>query len=95
VSLLLGYRAISPNGVHPANSGVTPLHLAASLGRLDVVKLLLEQDDIDDSLRDIHGKTCKEVAKTKEVARVIEGIDPLQHSLLSVLNYGTQIHDLS
>ena len=73
VSLLLGYRAISPNGVYPAGSGVTPLHLAASLGRIDVVKLLMDQPDIDDSLRDVHGKTCKEVAKTKEVARVIDG----------------------
>jgi len=59
------------------------------------VKLLLEQGDIDDSLRDIHGKTCKEVAKTKEIARVIEGMAFFQYSLLTTLNYRTQIHDLS
>ena len=50
VALLLSHRAISPNGIHPPGSGTTPLHLAASLGRLDVVNLLLDQEAIDDSL---------------------------------------------
>lgn len=73
VSLLLSYRAISPNGVHPSGSGTTPLHLAASLGRADVVSLLLDQESIDDTLLDKHGKTCKEVANGREAAKVIEG----------------------
>jgi oxysterol-binding protein 1 len=59
--------------VHPQGSGTTPLHLAASLGRIDIVNLLLEQDGIDDTLRDIHGKTCREVAKSKECIRAIDG----------------------
>ncbi|TFK26056.1 oxysterol-binding protein [Coprinopsis marcescibilis] len=72
VSLLLAHRAVSPNGVHPPGSGTTPLHLAASLGRVDIVNLLLEQELIDDSLRDSSGKTCRDVARNKETIRAID-----------------------
>jgi hypothetical protein len=74
VSLLLAHRAISPNGIHPPGSGTTPLHLAASLGRLDIVTVLLEQENIDDSLRDSHGRTCRDVARGKDVIRAIDGV---------------------
>ncbi|KAH6904642.1 hypothetical protein BKA70DRAFT_1153845 [Coprinopsis sp. MPI-PUGE-AT-0042] len=70
--MLLAHRAISPNGVHPPGSRTTPLHLAAALGRVDVVNLLLEQDGIDDSLKDSNGKTCKEVARSKDIVRAID-----------------------
>ena len=73
VQLLLSHRSISPNGIHPPGSGTTPLHLAASLGRADVVNLLLEQESIDDSLRDSLGKTCRDLARGKEVTRTIDG----------------------
>jgi len=73
VALLLGHRAISPNGIHPPGSGTTPLHLAASLGRVDIVNLLLEQENVDDSLRDANGKTCKGVARGKDVIKAIDG----------------------
>jgi ankyrin repeat protein len=73
ISLLLSNRAISPNSIHPANSGTTALHLAASLGRADVVKVLLEQPDIDDTIKDFQGRTCLEVAKGKSVTKLIEG----------------------
>ena len=76
IRLLLSHRSISPNGIHPPGSGTTPLHLAASLGRVDVVILLLEQEDIDDSLRDSQGKTCRDLARVKEVTRAIDGIYP-------------------
>ncbi|KAJ3523915.1 hypothetical protein NM688_g8647 [Phlebia brevispora] len=72
VALLLGHRSISPNAVHPPGSGTTALHLAASLPRLDVVNLLLEQDGIDDTIRDSQGRTCLDVAKGKEVQRAIK-----------------------
>ncbi|EDQ99212.1 uncharacterized protein LACBIDRAFT_335212 [Laccaria bicolor S238N-H82] len=84
VSLLLSHRAISPNGVHPSGSGTTPLHLAASLGRVDVVNLLLEQENIDDSLKDAQGRTCREVARGKEVVRAID--EPPSPSLLQLLD---------
>lgn len=73
VSLLLSHRSISPNAIHPPASGTTALHLAASLGRADVVNLLLEQEDIDDTLRDSNGKTCVDVARGKDVLSVING----------------------
>ncbi|KAH7920399.1 hypothetical protein BV22DRAFT_1039916 [Leucogyrophana mollusca] len=72
VQLLLSHRAISPNGIHPPGSGTSPLHLAASLGRSDIVNILLEQPGIDDTLRDNNGRTCKDVAKGKEVVQVLE-----------------------
>jgi len=74
VALLLSHRAISPNGVHPPGSGTTPLHLAASLSRVDIVDLILEQDGVNDTLRDSHGRTCKDVAKGKDVTKAIEGL---------------------
>ena len=74
MALLLGHRAISPNGVHPPGSGTTPLHLAASLDRVDIVNLLLEQDGVNDSLRDANGKTCKAVARSREVVKAIDGM---------------------
>ncbi|KAG1835395.1 Oxysterol-binding protein-domain-containing protein [Suillus subalutaceus] len=73
VQLLLCHRAISPNGVHPPGSGTTPLHLAAFLGRADIVGVLLDQAGIDDTLRDNNGKTCKDVAKVKEVIQILQG----------------------
>lgn len=73
VQLLLSHRAISPNGIHPPGSGTTPLHLAASLGRAEIVSLLLDQPGIDDGLRDSQGCTCKDVAKGKEAIQVLQG----------------------
>ena len=73
VALLLNHRAVSPNAVHPPGSGTTALHLAASLSRRDVVTLLLDQEGIDDSLRDSQGRTCLEVARGKETIRAIRG----------------------
>ncbi|KAH7907177.1 Oxysterol-binding protein-domain-containing protein [Hygrophoropsis aurantiaca] len=72
VQLLLSHRAISPNGVHPPGSGISPLHLAASLGRSDIVNILLEQTAIDDTIRDADGRTCKEVAKGREIIQLLE-----------------------
>lgn len=72
VKLLVANRAINPNGVHPPGSGTTPLHLAASLGREDIVGLLLEQPGIDDTARDASGKTCKDVARGKDTVAVIQ-----------------------
>ncbi|KAF8625888.1 hypothetical protein AX15_005147 [Amanita polypyramis BW_CC] len=72
VVLLLSHRAISPNGVHPPGSGTSALHLAASLGRMDIVNLLLDQPLIDDSHRDTQGRTCRDVAKSRDIIRAID-----------------------
>lgn len=73
MAFLLSHRSISCNGIHPPGSGTTALHLAASLGRADVVNLLLEQEGIDDTVRDSNGKNCKEVARGKETVKAING----------------------
>ena len=73
VTLLLSHRAISPNGVHPPGSGTTALHLASSLGRTEIVNLLLEQLGIDDTLRDVNGDSCRDVARNKDVKKAIDG----------------------
>lgn len=73
VGLLLSQRSISPNAVYPRGSGTTGLHLAASIGRADVVHLLLEQDEIDDTLQDAQGRTCKDVGRGKDVHKAIRG----------------------
>ncbi|KAF9218913.1 hypothetical protein BS17DRAFT_883213 [Gyrodon lividus] len=72
VQLLLSHRAISPNAVHPPGSGTTAIHLAASLGRADIISVLLDQPGIDDTLRDAQGRTCKDVAKGKETIQVLQ-----------------------
>ena len=53
--------------------GNTPLHLASSLGRTEIVMLLMSQATIDDTVRNSHGRTALEVAKGSETARVLQG----------------------
>jgi oxysterol-binding protein 1 len=38
------------------------------------VNLLLDQENIDDTILDSQGRSCKDVAKGKEVIRAIEGM---------------------
>lgn len=53
-------------------SGQTPLHVACALGRTDVVALLLAQPQVDDSIRDHDSKTCLELCKHPEVAKLVQ-----------------------
>jgi len=86
IQMLLSHRAISPNGIHPPGMGTTPLHLAASLGRADVVSLLLEQENIDDTIRDAQGRTCRDVARGKQVIKLIDGnFEPVPQALILIL----------
>lgn len=73
MALLLSHRAISPNGIHPPGSGTTALHLAAALGRAEIVNLLLEQEGVDDTLLDNEGHGARDVARGKDVVRVFDG----------------------
>lgn len=57
--------------------GNTPLHLAAKLGRQDIVDALLEMDGIDDTVVNEDGKTALDLAKTKQIANTIECKDVL------------------
>ncbi|KAF9070162.1 Oxysterol-binding protein-domain-containing protein [Rhodocollybia butyracea] len=72
IAFLLG--TISPNAIHPPGSGTTPLHVAAEMGKADIIGLLLEQG-ADDVTPDSQGRTVDDiVAKNgaKDVQKVIK-----------------------
>ncbi|KAI1318060.1 hypothetical protein EDD11_007294 [Mortierella claussenii] len=52
--------------------GSTALHIASSMGRLDVVKLLLSKDDVNDGILDHKGKSALDVASTAEVRVILK-----------------------
>ncbi|KAK3821413.1 MAG: Oxysterol-binding protein-domain-containing protein [Benniella sp.] len=54
------------------NHGSTALHLASSMGRLDVVKLLLTKEVVNDGILDHKGKSALDVATTAEVRMVLK-----------------------
>ncbi|SMQ48255.1 unnamed protein product [Zymoseptoria tritici ST99CH_3D7] len=52
--------------------GNTPLAVAASLGRLAVVKILLEQNEINDSIANYQGKTALDLARNPEIFQLLQ-----------------------
>lgn len=52
--------------------GNTPLHLAAVQGRTTVVKLLLEQKDINDAIANVQGKLPLDVARNPEIFQLLQ-----------------------
>ncbi|KAM5381947.1 hypothetical protein ACJZ2D_002735 [Fusarium nematophilum] len=52
--------------------GNTPLHLAAVQGRTTVVKLLLEQKDINDAIANTQGKLPLDVARNPEIFQLLQ-----------------------
>ncbi|KAF9570762.1 hypothetical protein EC968_001412 [Mortierella alpina] len=56
------------------NHGSTALHIASSMGRLDVVKLLLSKNDVNDGVLDYKGKSALDVALTPEIRVVLKGM---------------------
>ncbi|CCF49663.1 hypothetical protein NDA11_002779 [Ustilago hordei] len=71
ISFLLNYKTIDLNATE-AQHGNTALHIASISGRDDVVQLMLEQQDIDDSKRNLDGKDALAVAKSPEIAQHIQ-----------------------
>ncbi|KAF9427712.1 hypothetical protein BGZ94_004340 [Podila epigama] len=53
--------------------GQTALHIASSMGRLDVVKLLLSKNDVNDGVLDHKGKSALDVASTAEIRMILKG----------------------
>ncbi|CEJ86449.1 Putative Oxysterol binding protein [[Torrubiella] hemipterigena] len=52
--------------------GNTPLHIAAAQGRTPAVKLLLEQNDINDAIVNSQGKFPIDLAKTPEIFQLLQ-----------------------
>lgn len=81
IELCLDYKTVDVNA-QELQSGNTALHLASSIGRADVVNLLLSQDDIDDTKRNHDGRDALDVALSPEIAQVIQGKSFLNTSVL-------------
>lgn len=54
------------------NHGQTALHIASSMGRLDVVKLLLSKNEVNDGVLDHKGKSALDIASTAEIRIVLK-----------------------
>lgn len=54
-------------------TGNTPLHLAASIPRIDALELLLAREDVDDTIKNFDGLDCMGVANGGEVGGRIQG----------------------
>lgn len=52
--------------------GNTPLHLAAQLGRLPIVKHLLEQPEINDAIPNHQGRAAIDLARTPEIFQQLQ-----------------------
>lgn len=52
--------------------GNTPLHLAAQLGRLPIVKHLLDQPEINDAIPNHQGRTAIDLARTPEIFQQLQ-----------------------
>ena len=54
------------------NTGNTPLHVAAHLGRTEVVSLLLKQPEINDSIHNYNNRTPLEVSRTPQIFQILQ-----------------------
>ncbi|KAG9093089.1 hypothetical protein FS749_015118 [Ceratobasidium sp. UAMH 11750] len=87
IELVLSNKYVSPNLVHPPGSSFTAIHLASSLGRTDVLKLLLDQDGADDTIVDDHGQSVLDVAKDQRTLDVLrESQDDFRRQYTVVLS---------
>ncbi|KAL7414222.1 Oxysterol-binding protein-domain-containing protein [Mrakia frigida] len=87
VEHILLNRSVDPNKAYPTSSGTTPLHLAGESGRADIVRLLLQQPTIDDTLIDGRGLSCVESASSPEVVEtILESRSNLQTHFLHQLS---------
>jgi ankyrin repeat protein len=50
------------------NDGDTPLHIAAKLGRLDVLEVLFKSPVFDETTRNFSGKTAEESSKNEKIS---------------------------
>ncbi|KAF2665641.1 hypothetical protein BT63DRAFT_405680 [Microthyrium microscopicum] len=52
--------------------GNTPLHLASRFGRAPIVRLILDQDDVDDSITNFQGQTALDLAYSPEIFQQLQ-----------------------
>jgi ankyrin repeat protein len=50
----------------------TPLHLASKLGRADVLEILFQLNNVDDTIRNVAGKTPQDLAKDASITKIFE-----------------------
>ncbi|KAI9809711.1 MAG: hypothetical protein M1825_000143 [Sarcosagium campestre] len=76
VEQIFSIGASEPNIHIDANSrdrdGNTPLHLAAMLGRAPVVRLLLDQPDLDDTLTNYQGRQALDLARNPDISQMLQ-----------------------
>jgi hypothetical protein len=72
VQFILQNKDVDVNLVETQN-GNTPLHLAAIVGRTDVLHYLLALATIDDTIRNLEGLDPMEVSKTPEITQIFQG----------------------
>ncbi|KDN39640.1 hypothetical protein RSAG8_08668, partial [Rhizoctonia solani AG-8 WAC10335] len=71
VELVLSNKYISPNMSCATDPGFTAIHLASSLGRADILKVLLEQDAADDTIMDTRGRSAIDLTKDQKTLNVL------------------------
>ena len=49
----------------------TALHLAAEIGNLEIIKLLLEKKEIDINIEDSHGRKPIDYSKNNEIKQLL------------------------
>ncbi|KAJ4320410.1 hypothetical protein N0V94_003381 [Neodidymelliopsis sp. IMI 364377] len=76
IEFVLSNATATPNSPVDINGrdrdGNTPLHLAATLGRAPVVRLLLDQPGINDSTANYNGQTPLDLARTPDIFQQLQ-----------------------
>ncbi|KAH7109665.1 Oxysterol-binding protein-domain-containing protein [Dendryphion nanum] len=76
IEFVLSNATPGPDSVIDINGrdrdGNTPLHLAATLGRAPIVRMLLDRPDINDSIANYIGQTPLDLARTPEIFQQLQ-----------------------
>lgn len=76
IEFVLSNATDAPNSPVDVNGrdrdGNTPLHIAATLGRAPVVRLLLDQQGVNDSITNYNGQTPLDLARTPDIFQQLQ-----------------------